>query len=226
MLTDRNKKYIEALIRDGDNFNYREWLREVREEEAQAKRVAAGSSSNEHTTPKPSDVVTAAEIPSPSKNPPIPLGNGQTSQDPPLEIHSPNVKTRKRKGFVQRLLQVSAVWEDFQETRARDAVYDYLRAVFSIVQHYRWKGRTKKLIRRAFEFAELQLDKNADPFAVIIRCTCEEKLDRKTISKWSRALRYVAQVKRRTPLETFMKNRGGINACANLYTQRLRQSKR
>jgi hypothetical protein len=116
------KKYIEALIRDGDNFNYREWLREVREEEAQAKRVGAASNSNERTTPKPSDVVTAAEIPSPLKNPPIPLGNnGQTSQDPTPEIRSPNSKARKKKGFVQRLLQVSAVWEDFQETRARDA---------------------------------------------------------------------------------------------------------
>src|SRR4029077_4052186 len=98
MLTDRNKKYIEALIRDGDNFNYRQWLREVREEEAQAKRVAAAFNSNERTTPKPTDVVTAAEIPSPSKNPPSPLGNGQSSQDPTPEIRSPNAKARKKKG--------------------------------------------------------------------------------------------------------------------------------
>jgi hypothetical protein len=96
-----------------------------------------------------------------------------------------------------------------------------LTAVFSIVQHYRWKGRTKKLIRRAFEFGELPFDKNADPFAVIIRCTCEQQLDRKTVSKWSRALRYVAQVRKRIPVKTFMKNRGGVNACADLYAKQL-----
>ena len=130
-----------------------------------------------------------------------------------------------KKSLRQRLMAVSHAWDDFRETRDRDAVYDYLRAVFSIVQHYRWKSRTKKLIRRAFEFGDLPFDKNADPFAVIILCTCEEELDRKTVSKWSRALRYVALVKKRTPLKTFMKNRGGINACASLYTQRLGQSK-
>src|SRR6266478_5247843 len=64
---------------------------------------------------------------------------------------------------------------------------------FSIVQHYGWKDQTKKLVRRAFKFAGLRVDMNADPFAVIIRCTCERKLDRKTVSKWSRALQYVAR---------------------------------
>jgi hypothetical protein len=122
-------------------------------------------------------------------------------------------------------MHVWHAWEEFQETRDRDAVYEYLRAVFSIVQHYRWKGRTKKLIRRAFEFAELPFDKNADPFAVIIRCTCEQQLDRKTVSKWSRALRYVARFKKRVPLKTFMKNRGGVNACAALFAECVGRSK-
>jgi GNAT superfamily N-acetyltransferase len=133
---------------------------------------------------------------------------------------------RKKTGLVQRLRHVSDVWEDFQETRDRDAVYDFLAAVFAIVQHYRRKGHTKKLIRRAFEFAELPLDKNADPFAAIIRCTCEEKLDRKTVSKWSRALRWAGRFKNRMPLKKFMKARGGINACASLYTECLGRKNR
>jgi hypothetical protein len=66
-----------------------------------------------------------------------------------------------------------------------------------------------------------------DPFAVVIRSTCDGKADNKTISKWSRALRYVARVKKpRRPLTTFMKNRGGINACAGLYAEQVRRSKR
>src|SRR5215831_7057210 len=125
----------------------------------------------------------------------------------------------KKKGLKQRLVDVCNAWDDFQETRDRDAVYGYLRAVFSIVQHYRWKDRTKKLVRRAFKFAGLPVDMKADPFAVVVRCTCDQQLDRKTISKWSRVLRYAAQFKKRTPLKTFIKNRGGINACADLYAE-------
>jgi hypothetical protein len=227
MYTGRTKKYAEAIIREGDNFDYKKWLRQVKEEEAQEKRVAAASNSNEPTPSQLTDVVPAAEVLSPSKSPPKPLVNSdKTSQYPTSDVRSPNSRARKKKGLVQRLLQVSDVWDDFQETRDRDAVYEYLRAVYSIVQRYRRKGRTKKLMRHAFELGGLPFDKNADPFAVIIRCTCEQQLDRKTISKWSRALRYVAQVKKRMPLKEFMKGRGGISACASLYTERFGRSKR
>jgi hypothetical protein len=92
--------------------------------------------------------------------------------------------------------------------------------VFSIVKHYSRRQRTKRLVRRAFKFAGLRFDKHADPFAVVIRCTCEHRLDNKTISKWSRALRYVERVKKpRLSLSTFMKNRGGVNACAERYAK-------
>ena len=113
---------------------------------------------------------------------------------------------------MQRLLHVSHIWDDLQETRHRDAVYDYLAAAYALVEHYRLKGRTKKLVRRACESAEVPYDKNADPFAAVIRCTCDGELDRKTVSKWSRALRAAARLKHRMPLKKFMKARGGINA--------------
>jgi hypothetical protein len=61
---------------------------------------------------------------------------------------------------------------------------------------------------------------SADPFSAVIRYTCDGKADNKTISKWSRALRYVARVKKpRHPLTTFMKNRGGVNGCAALFAE-------
>jgi hypothetical protein len=230
MYTGRTKKYAEAIIREGDKFDWWKWLRQVEEEEAQEKRLAAAASNSVRTTtPGAAAVVTAAEIPSQPKSPPQPLvkvNNAQTPQRPTSETILPDRKARKKKGFAQRLVHVSNMWDGLQETRDRDGVYEYLRAVFSIVQHYGWKGRVKKLLRHAFEFAELPYDKNADPFAVIIRCTCEGELDNKTISKWSRALRYVALVKKRTPLKEFMKRKGGINACASLYTERLRRGKR
>jgi hypothetical protein len=41
LLSPRTAKYVDAMIREGDNFNYCMWLRRVREEEAQAKPVPA-----------------------------------------------------------------------------------------------------------------------------------------------------------------------------------------
>jgi hypothetical protein len=115
---------------------------------------------------------------------------------------------------------VQAAWQDFQANRARDAVYDYLGAVFSIVMHYKVRRRTKRLLRHAFRFASVRFDKNADPFAAIIRCTCGNGADNKMISKWARGLRYTAKHKpREMRLEAFMKAAGGINACAARYAR-------
>jgi hypothetical protein len=58
----------------------------------------------------------------------------------------------------------------------------------------------------------------ANPFTAVIRCTCNDSIDSKTISKCARALRYAAQGKApRTRLEKFMKEAGGVNACADQY---------
>jgi hypothetical protein len=111
-------------------------------------------------------------------------------------------------------------WHEFQASRARDAVYGYLEAVFEIVMHYKVRRRTIKLLRRAFEFANRPFDKNADPFAAVIRCTCGNTADIKMISKWSRALRYASRRKKPdSGLRKFMKGAGGVNACAAAYAR-------
>jgi hypothetical protein len=121
-----------------------------------------------------------------------------------------------------RLKKIRDVWDDFQASRTRDAVYGYLEAVFAIVEHYKVRRKTKTLLRHAFKFAELPFDRNADPFTAVIRCTCGDLADSKAISKWARALRYVARCKERgTPLKMFMKEAGGVNACAELYARNL-----
>jgi hypothetical protein len=55
-----------------------------------------------------------------------------------------------------------------------------------------------------------------DAFATIIRCTADPaKADKRTRSKWSRALRFVAAYKADSePLDQFIKRKGGINECA------------
>ena len=97
-------------------------------------------------------------------------------------------------------------------------MYAYLESVFAIVVHFKLRRRTHRLLRHAFEFANLSLDNKADPFTAIIRCTCGAAVDTKAISKWSRALRYASR--RKEPgmrLKTFMKETGGVNACAALW---------
>jgi hypothetical protein len=228
MLTGRTAKYVEAMIREGDDFDYYRWLRQVREEEAQLKSVAV-STSVQPIAPRPAHPAKTAQNPS--------QFNGSETADhakhksavrPAIQgvDHRSKGVDKPKKSLRQRLGDACDAWDEFQECRDRDAVYGYLRAVFSIVKHYNGRRQTKKLMRRAYKFAGLRTDMNADPFAVVIRCTCDGKADNKTISKWSRALRYVARAKKpRHPLTTLMKNRGGVNACAGLYAEQVRRKR-
>ena len=119
-------------------------------------------------------------------------------------------------------MKVCEAWDEYHENRRRDAVYPYLSAVFEIVEHYKIRRRTERLKRRACAVSGITFDKNADPVNTVIRCTCEENLDNKMISKWTRALRYVAKRKKRgVPVKAFVKKMGGINACAGRYGENL-----
>jgi hypothetical protein len=132
------------------------------------------------------------------------------------EIKCQTPKARLRRRFVK----VSDAWKQFQASRARDAVYPYLAAVAAIVEHYKVRQKTKKLLRHAFKLSGLPFDENADLFTAIIRCTCDRSLDSKTASKWARALRYVAYCKvPQARLKGFMKQAGGVNACADRYAR-------
>ena len=215
LMSPRTAKYVEALMREGDNFDYQKWLQQVREEEAQVKR--AFSVPGEHA---------ATEIATPSstsnfRNPVPNAGRAVVLKAVPVSrpiwrLHREGTS----KGPKRWLEKIRDAWDDFQANRARDAVYGYLEAVFAIVEHYKVRGRTKKLLRHAFKFANLPFDKNADPFTAVIRCTCGDAADNKTISKWARALRYVAHCEAPgARLKTFMKEAGGVNACATAYAK-------
>jgi hypothetical protein len=221
LLSPRTANYVAALTREGDNFDYYKWLQAAREEEAQAKQVAAAFSSGE---------IISAEIGNPISLPDVrgtlPNCGFMTRTAPlPRAIYRSHYQPRNKPPKAQlrrRLEKIREACDDFQTSRARDAVYGYLGSVFEIVMHYRVRRRTKRLLRHAFEFADLPFDKNADPFTAIIRCTSGHSADSKTISKWTRALRYVAYCKGpRTRLKTFMKDAGGVNACADGYAKYL-----
>jgi hypothetical protein len=219
LLSPRTANYVAALIRQGDNFDYFKWLQKVRDDEGQAKQIPATFTSGKIIAPEIDPPIGTADCQSASLN----SGPAPMTRAAPLSKarshHEPRNKTPKAR-LGRRLEKIRDAWDDFQASRARDAVYGYLEAVFAIVEHFKVRRRTKKLLRHAFKFAHLPFDKNADLFTAVIRCTCDDEIDSKTISKWARALRYVAHCKKpRTRLKTFMKEVGGVNACAAAYAK-------
>jgi hypothetical protein len=172
-MSARTAKYVEAMIRQGDGFDYDMWLKRVREEEAQAKQLSAASGSGQ--------VRAGGQIGNPvSKSAnhdasphsarallrPIPVSRVLSRSARKMSDEQPKARVRRW------LENVQIAWDGFQASRARDAVYDYLQAVFAIVMHFKVRRRTKRLLRHAFEFADKPFDENADPFSAVICCTC------------------------------------------------------
>ena len=225
-LSPRTAKYVAALMREGDNFDYDKWFQGVREEEARAKKVPATFTSGQ---------ISAAEIGNPitvfgfrgalpnctlmTETVPVTGRVRRSHQEPGGKI--PKARVRRR------LEKVRDAWDDFQVSRTRDAVYGFLGAVFEMVMHYKVRRRTTRLRQHAFKFANLPLNNSSDLFTAVIRCTSDDNADSKTISKWARALRYVARSKEPAArLRTFMKKAGGVNACASLYAKRRKRDNR
>lgn len=209
----RSLKYFEALCREGDKFNYADWLRRVREEEAWERGDSNGVCERQP--------VTTSTVSVHARQSPDHLGPKVSNVGPcrPVASH-PRVRDRKPtpRSTQRNLLKVCRACDRFLASRRRDAVYGYLKSVYSIVTSYRTRNRLDRLIRRACQFANLPADSTADPFATIIRCTCLSRLDKKTVSKMARALRYVDH--RQRPVRffvRFMKRVGGVNACAAKY---------
>jgi len=216
----RTANYVAALIRQGDNFDYYKWLQGTREKEAQAKQVPLAFTSSELVAAEIGGSVTKYDCCGAWSNPQSAL---MTRTAPvPRAIYRSRYERSDRTAKVRlgrRLERVRDAWDEFQATRARDAVYGYLEAVFRNSHALQVRRRSNSLLRHAFKFANFPFDGSADPITAIIRCTCDDGADNKTISKWARALRYVMRCKvLPAQLETFMKEAGGVNACG-FYAQ-------
>ncbi len=122
------------------------------------------------------------------------------------------------------LAQAKIAWKKYQSTRKRDAVYDYLRAVFKIVRRWRKEHRAKASSHQALRLTgRARKIRNVEPFAILILCTSDPgKVDAKTRSKWSRVLRYADKFKPDSEkLADFVKRKGGINECAARWSDHL-----
>ncbi len=222
LLPARTVKYIEALNREGDKFDYLMWLQRIREEEAtQPEHVPSPITSSEPTPPEIQNLIDTTDRRAAFMLPGRGVVTRPATVRRPLRcINHKSIADTPEARLRRRIATVCDAWKQFQASRTRDAVYGYLSAVFAVVEHYKLPRKTKKLLRHAFKSAGFPYDADADPFATIIRATCEGQVDSKTASKWSRALRYVAYCEvPSASLKTFMKEAGGINACAARFAR-------
>ena len=147
--------------------------------------------------------------------PPGPLAQNQTAQGLPYSDEL----------LRQDLERLRSAWRKFQKVRRRDAVYSFLHAVFQLVDCWNVEGRAQIRARCLLSVGGIQPPKMGEPFsALIVAAAHPYRPDKRTISKWSRALRYAAECKRPLgSLKAFIKRKGGINGCADRYTRRLRR---
>jgi hypothetical protein len=147
-------------------------------------------------------------------------------QPSPLSIFQPRPSTKaaipySSAALRQDLERLRGVWDDCQASRDRNAIYGYLTAVYGLVAWWAAEGRDLDRARRAVRLQRLKVSDREGPFAAIIRCTADPgKADKRTRSKWSRAMRYVAAYKPDSePLDQFIRRKGGINECAARFSR-------
>lgn len=205
-MSDRTKSYVKEFIRLGPDFDREKWLREVRAAEQRAvSEISDLAASEKHCVPASTSM---ADL----------IGAPHTSADQSINADRLNKSLNKTTAALKR---VARAWSESQRSRDRDAIYDYLSRVYSLIQKYRQRSRLKQLVRGAQQFAGLPLDKRADAHTAVIRATTNDEIDHRAISKYARALRYCRKRKDDQSLEAFIKSSGGINACAALYAQRI-----
>jgi hypothetical protein len=124
------------------------------------------------------------------------------------------------------LLRLQNEWETVQASRDRNAIYQYLSVVFETVACWAKEGKAVKRAYRALHLRGNKSVREPEPFAALILCTSDpNKVDDRTRSKWSRALRLAAAYKDPDePLRDFIVRKGGINKCAARFARRLGRS--
>jgi hypothetical protein len=119
--------------------------------------------------------------------------------------------------------RVQAAWRKYRENNTRDSVYGFLTSVFEIMTIWQADGRAKTRAQRALILEGCKQPRSIDPYSALMAVAAHpQAIDERTLAKWSRVERYSAEFKlSSTPLRKFVKKRGGINACAALFTRRM-----
>jgi hypothetical protein len=159
------------------------------------------------------------------------INQGTTRMDksirppPRKERSTTNAIPYTKEAFERDLERVEEAWDDCQADRRRDAIYGYLNAVYHLVNWWSTERCEVDRARQALRSRGLLPWPREDVYAAIIRCTADPaRADKRTRSKWSRALRYVKMQKdEKEPVAAFIKRKGGINECVARYGRCLRR---
>jgi hypothetical protein len=131
----------------------------------------------------------------------------------------PTVSTRNSVAQ-DELDKARRAWKEYQSTRRRDAIYDYLSEVFTTVRRWKQQDNVKTKVHQALKAARHRITiRNREPFGVVVFCTSDA--DTKTRSKWSRTLRFAERsIPDAENLAKFIKRLRGINECADRFPNR------
>ena len=126
------------------------------------------------------------------------------------------------------IARVRQAWKTYRKSHGRDCVYRFLKSIFDVVSIWDADRRAATRAHRALVEQRCETPNNIEPFAALMTVAAHpQTIDHRTLAKWSRVLRYGAEVKLPgTPLRKFIKKRGGINACALRFTRRFGKSTR
>ncbi len=134
-------------------------------------------------------------------------------------IHSAPARSPRfelQSNIESELGRVRETWRSLQATRRRNAVFEYLTAVFDLIGRWRREGRLDRALQRAQMRQPNVRTRTDDPYTRLIVFTSDtSKTDAKTRSKWARALRWAEANKTKDEtLVEFVRRSGGINKCA------------
>jgi hypothetical protein len=88
------------------------------------------------------------------------------------ERHIRTIVSPSSSAIDDELAPARIAWKEYQSTRKRDAIYDYLGAVFKIVRRWRKEHRAKASSHQALRPTDrARRIRNLEPFAVVILCT-------------------------------------------------------
>ena len=123
------------------------------------------------------------------------------------------------------LRRLQKAWRAYQESRRRDAIYEFLGCVLEILAIWTVDNSASGRSRQALALSGAPTPAANEPFVLLITAAAHpHRVDERTLSKWTRVLQFAAEHKLpSTPLEAFAKRYGGINNCAAKFTRRVRK---
>jgi hypothetical protein len=122
----------------------------------------------------------------------------------------------------QDLKRLRRVWDRVQHNRARDAIYDFLAAVFELIEWWAAEGQELQRAERALHVTGTSVPEKIEPFsAVLAACLAPDRLDRRHLSRYARVLQFAAAGGCRTKtLKAFIRRHGGFNGCVAKLSRR------